>query len=327
MRIWIDLANSPHVLFFYPLIQLLHDNGHDIFISIRDFAQTVDLCHNFGISGEVIGEHGGTSIHSRMINLVHRTAKLVEFAKNKRPDIALSHNSYTQALAGRLIGTKVVTIMDYEGQPANHLAFRIAHKVIVPEVFPEESLRRFGVRKNKVYKYNGFKEQLYISDFVADKFFIEKLIDICGIKHSGDVEKKIIVTVRTPPTMALYHHYQNLLFNKVLAMLNQNEDILGIVLPRNERQETEITRYFSNLYIPSKALEGLDLILFSDLLISAGGTMNREAAILGTPVYSVFMGFLPAVDSKLIKMGRMIHITEEKDLYKIRLIKKHKKGY
>lgn len=325
MNIWIDLANSPHVIFFVPLIKRLQKEGHTIYVTMRDFAQTVPLAHSYGIKGDVIGRHGGASRLLKVANLFKRTNQLIDFSKDKAIDVVVSHNSYTHTIAGRLIGARVVTIMDYEGQPANHLAFRAAHKVIVPECFPETSLNHFGAR-NKTHKYSGFKEQLYLSDFKPDQSFPQKLLSSCGIDEQTDLENKIFVTIRTPPTMALYHHFQNIIFEKLLENLNLNKDLLVIILPRNADQGNHVKANYKNLHVPSQALDGMNLTYYSDLVISAGGTMNREAAVMGTPAYSIFLGSMPAVDTELIKLGRMFHIINEDQLHLIRFVKKRLKG-
>ncbi|MEI6126628.1 MAG: DUF354 domain-containing protein [Pseudomonadota bacterium] len=322
MNIWIDLANSPHVVFFEPIIRMLENKGHKIFVSMRSFAQTVPLAHRYGIQGEIIGQHGGANTLLKAVNLISRTAQLVKFAANKKIDIAVSHNSYTHALAGRLIGARVVTIMDYEGQPANHLAFRAAHKVIVPKAFPREALKKFGAYDRKVYTYEGFKEQLYLSDYMPDKNFIPALLEACNLNAGYKIENKIIISIRTPPTMALYHHFQNIFFDQLLAMLDRNPSTLCLVFPRDGIQRDYIKNKFKNMHMPNVQLDGMDLCHYSDLVISAGGTMNREAAIIGTPAYSTFMGAMPAVDMELIKMGRMIHLENASDLQKIHFQKK-----
>jgi predicted glycosyltransferase len=321
MNIWIDLANSPHVLFFAPIIQKLKDDGHNVLITMRDFAQTIPLAHKFHLEGEIIGKHGGTNRGAKVSNLIKRTTQLVTYARRKSIDIAVSHNSYTHTIAGRLIGAKVITIMDYEGQPANHLAFRFAHKVIVPEGFPDNALKRFGARTTKTYKYKGFKEQLYLSNFKPNNDFIQELSSATNLT-TETLQQKIIVAVRTPPTMALYHHFQNVIFDNLLNLLNNNDSIAAIVFPRTDQQKEHIIQKFKNLHVPTKPLDGMDLCFYSDLVISAGGTMNREAAILGTPAYSTFSGSMPAVDEQLIKMGRMIHINHQTDFATIPFVKK-----
>ncbi len=323
MKIWIDLANSPHVVFFMPIIEKLKLNGHEIFITMRDFAQTVSLAERYNIKGITVGRHGGSNMIMKAVNFCIRTGQLLLFAKGKSFDIAVSHNSYTHIIASRLAGAKVITIMDYEGQPANHLAFRFAHKVIVPQSFPDQALRKFGALPHKVFKYNGFKEQVYLSNFQPDMNFAEDLMELCGLDKENKLTNKTVVTVRTPATMAVYHQFENPLFEKLLEHLNSQENVFTVILPRTPEQKVSIKKKYPNLFIPKKVLDGRNLTSFSDMVISAGGTMNREAAILGTPAYSVFAGNLPAVDRELVNMGRMFHIDNEKRIKDIIFNKKN----
>ena len=149
MNVWIDLANSPHVPFFLPIIRALEADRHRVTITLRDFAQTVSLAHQAKLGGAVIGTHGGRARVSKVANLIARSRALLAFAANRGFDLAVSHNSYAHIIAGRVSGTRVVTLMDYEGQPANHLAFRLAHKVLVPDCFPDRDLARFGATRQR----------------------------------------------------------------------------------------------------------------------------------------------------------------------------------
>lgn len=322
MNIWIDLANSPHVSFFLPIIQTLNSCQHKLFITMREYAQTVALGKKYGIEGLIVGQHGGRNLATKASNFITRSRQLQLAAKGKAIQIAVSHNSYTGIIAGKLVGARVVTLMDYEGQPANHLAFRVAHKIIVPDCFPEKALRRFGASGEKVYKYNGFKEQIYLSGFKPDESFFNNLAASCELDESRDISKKILVTVRSPATMAIYHRFENPLFEKLLETLNRNSEVLAIILPRVSQQAEYIQSKFPNLVVPKNPLDGRNLCHYSDLVISAGGTMNREAAILGTPAYSIFWGQIPAVDKRLLEMGRMAYIHNEEDLALIRFEKK-----
>jgi predicted glycosyltransferase len=324
MRIWVDLANAPHVAFFLPIIREFENRGHSVVISMRDFNQTVELARKNGLQGTEIGTHGGKSSLGKLLNLINRSRMLASFGQQARIDIAVSHNSYTQTIAGRLIGARVVTIMDYEGQPANHIAFRLAHKVIVPAVFPESALRRFGCPESRVYRYNGFKEQVYLSDFQPNPGFVGELSRACALGKDWDPEGSVIVTVRTPASMAAYHHFENLLFEKLLERLNAQEGLTVIILPRTPSQRMYYSSRFTKFHIPDEPLSGNDLVYFSDLVVSAGGTMNREAAVLGTPVCTIFGGELPAVDRSLISMGRLTSIQTEGDLGALRFEKKRK---
>ena len=325
MNIWIDLANAPHVAFFLPIIRKLNILGHNIMLSVRDFNQTVELMRKSGLDGKVIGKHGGQSFIGKFFNLLGRSIRLTYFGWRARVDVAVSHNSYTQTIAGRLIGAHVITIMDYEGQPANHIAFRLAHRVIVPDAFPLRDLKRFGCGEDRVFRYHGFKEQLYLSDFRPDPNFASEFIRVFRLESDWDAEQTVIVTVRAPATMATYHPFKNLLFDKLLDVLNDRKGLTVILLPRDSVQRTLYKTKYPRIHIPEEPLSGSDLVYFSDIVVSAGGTMNREAAVLGVPVYTIFAGKLPAVDNCLVQMGRMTEICDLEDIHRIRFEKNSRK--
>ncbi len=326
MRIWIDLANAPHVGFFLPLVKEFTNLGHEVSISVRDFNQTVELARRNGLPGEVIGTHGGASSLGKLLNLLGRSVRLARFGRKMKPDVAVSHNSYTHTIAGRCVGARVVTIMDYEGQPANHIAFRTAHRVIVPFYFPDEDLRRFGAGEKKVWKYQGFKEQVYLSDFRPCDSFLSELTRSCGLDKRWDPARAVLVTVRTPASMAAYHHFKNLLFERLLLKLDAIPEVTVVLLPRSAEQKLYYREKFPRFRIPTEPLSGNDLVYHSDLVISAGGTMNREAAVLGTPVCTIFAGELPAVDRALIGMGRLTALETDEDLNSLCIGKKERKG-
>ena len=322
MRIWIDLANAPHVPFFLPIIEQLEQEGHEVILSLRDFNYTVELAARNGRQGAVIGTHGGRNPFAKIVDLMNRTRGLIEFSRGKGIDVAVSHNSYAQTIAGRLSGIRVVTIMDYEGQPANHIGFRFAHKVIVPDSFPGEDLKRFGATVQKTYRYKGYKEQLYLSSFTKDPTFRRQLAEACDLPKSWDHEKTTLAIVRTPATMAAYHPKSNPTFESLLEGLDARDDLTVVVLCRTDQQRDEIRERYGDFHIPKHPLDGNNLVYHADLVISAGGTMNREAAILGTPAYTVFAGALPAVDASLVKAGRLTRLETEQDLAKIEFVKK-----
>ncbi|MFT4925332.1 MAG: putative glycosyltransferase, partial [Phenylobacterium sp.] len=309
MKIWIDLANTPHVVFFDPIIKQLEAQGHTVLVTLRDFAQTISVAKKFAIEGPVIGGHGGGSKIGKIYNLAERTMQLWRWAVGKGIDLALSHNSYHQIVAGRLLGCKVVTLMDYEGQPANHLAFRAAHRVIVPRYFPTDALQKFGATPAKTCLYDGFKEQVYLNDFTLSDGFVDELAAACDLADTSVFAEKVVVTVRTPPALAAYHQFENDIFPAILHKLNQATNALVLVLPRTEDQKQQVLNDYTNLIVPKKAVDGRDLCVFSDLVISAGGTMNREAALLGTPAYSTFAGVQPAVDKALQDIGMMFQVS------------------
>jgi predicted glycosyltransferase len=309
MRLWIDLANSPHVPFFRALIPEFESRGHEVETTAREFAQTVEMAHGAGLRPTVIGGHGGRALSGKAGNLVGRTTALMKWARGRKFDLAVSHNSYAQVAAARALHVRSVTLMDYEHQPANHLAFRLASRVIVPRAFPEEALRRFGARASKVRRYEGTKEDVYLADFAPDPRFAEMLREL-GVKQDD-----VVVVVRPPARDALYHRFENELFDELLARLSSRMDVKIILLARTEAQrETFSARAGANMILPTMALDGSNLIAAADLVISAGGTMNREAAALGVPAATIYAGRWAAIDEELVREGRLKRISTREDL-------------
>ena len=315
MLIWIDLANSPHVPFFRPLANEFTRRNHEVVFTARAFAETVELAQAAGFAAEVIGGHGGGKLSGKAGNLAGRALALGRWARGREIDLALSHNSYSQILAARALSLKAVTLMDYEHQPANHLAFRMASRVIVPRAFPEAALTRFGAAPAKVKRYDGIKEDVYLADFQADPEFSEQL------KRLGIGASDVLVTVRPPASEALYHRFENELFDQLLERLTTTPSIKVVLLPRNESQR-EAYSSNSKLIVPRGPMDGGNLIAYSDLVVSAGGTMNREAAALGVPAASIYLGEWAAVDQELVRAGRLQKISTAEDVRDLPLKKK-----
>jgi len=320
MHIWIDLANSPHVPFFRALVPEFRARGHEVETTARRFAQTVELAEAAGFAPAVIGGHGGGRLSGKAGNLFGRAWALARWGRGRGFDMAVSHNSYSQVVAARLAGLRAVTLMDYEHQPANHLAFRLASRVVVPEAFPVEALRRFGARASKVWRYRGIKEDVYLSDFAPDPKFAERLREQFGV----DMERDTLVVVRPPAREALYHRFENELFEELLARLLASPRAKVMLLARSETQRESLTARFrsDNLVVPRAALDGSNLVAAADLVVSAGGTMNREAAALGVPAATVYAGRWAAVDEQLVREGRLKRIASREDLESLRVEKK-----
>jgi uncharacterized protein len=317
MRIWIDLANSPHVPFFRPLVKEFKERGHEVEVTARDFAETVELARTAGFTPEVISGHGGREFAGKAGNLVRRAWALRGWAHSRKFDLAVSHNSYSQILAARALSMRSVTLMDYEHQPANHLAFRFAARIIVPRAFPAAALTRYGAHEAKVKRYNGTKEDVYLADFRPEPGFEDELRDV-GIRRED-----VLVVVRPPARDALYHRFDNELFDELLARLAAHSLTKVILLPRNESQRaTYGERAGAKLILPEHALDGPNLIASSDLVISAGGTMNREAAALGVPAATIYAGEWASVDEELVREGRLRRISTQEDLKNLPIEKK-----
>lgn len=316
MRIWIDLANSPHVPFFRALIPEFLARGHQVEITARDFAQTVELAMRAGMTPHVIGGHGGGSITGKAGNLIGRAASLRRWARDRGFDLAVSHNSYAHIAAAAALGIKSVTLMDYEHQPANHLAFRLASRVIVPRAFPAAELRRYGASLRKVRRYEGTKEDVYLADFRPDAAFAETL------RGLGVASEDVLIVARPPAREALYHRFENELFDELVARLSSRHDVRIILLPRSEAQRAEYETRKLNVIMPREALDGANLIAAADLVISAGGTMNREAAALGVPAASIYAGKWAAIDEELVNEGRLQRLSSRTEIESLTARKK-----
>lgn len=320
MRIWIDLNNSPHVPFFRALVTEFEKRGHEVEITARDFAQTVELARAADFAPAVIGVHGGRKLTSKALRLIERVWGLTRWSRGKHFDLAVSHNAHEHLVAARALGIRSVTLMDYEHNPANHLSFRLASRVIVPEVFPAAALRRCGARESKVKRYHGIKEDVYLSDFIADPEFAAGL----GAQFGIDTTRDIIVVVRPPARDALYHRFENELFDELLELLKGRAGIKVLLLARTiaQREMYSARLHAGNIICPQTALDGANLIAAADLVVSAGGTMNREAAALGVPAATVYAGQWAAVDEQLVRQGRLMRVSTRGDLNNLRIEKK-----
>jgi predicted glycosyltransferase len=318
MRIWIDLGNSPHVPFFRPLIKEFERRGHQVEITARAFAQTVELACAAGLAPVVIGSHGGRNISSKGAKLIQRAVGLARWARSRKFDLAVSHNSHEQIVAASALGIRTVTLMDYEHHPANHLSFRLASRVIVPDCFPDESLRRCGAKDGKVRRYHGTKEDVYLADFLPDPDFSEHLR---GLQIN---QSEVLVIARAPASFALYHRMEDDLFDQLLERISAQSNVKVILLARIETQQANLAARHKaeNIIFPRETLAGADLIAAADLVVSAGGTMNREAAALGVPAVTTFSGKWAAVDEKLVREGRLKRLRTLKDLETVEIKKK-----
>ncbi len=296
MRVWVDLTNSPHVLVMAPVIARLRAAGHDVEVTARDFAQTLGLCERFGIAHATIGAHRGSSLLAKATGLFERSAALTRYARHRRFDLALGHGSNDITVAAAVLRIPCSTMFDYEWATVQHqVNCRLAQTVVVPDVIPAQRLARYGAGK-KIRAYPGLKEEYYLGDFEPDPAVLREL--------ALDPAAPIAV-VRTPPAVSLYHRFENDLFAAVLERLRGAQ---AVVLPRTPAQRQELIRT-GGLIVPEQAIDAQSLIAFADLVVSAGGTMNREAVALGTPVFTVFEGRLGAVDERLLATGVMRQLS------------------
>jgi predicted glycosyltransferase len=297
------------VLVFRPLIRLLRERGAEVEVTAREYAQTLQLLELHGLDADVIGKHGGRSRLGKLRSMQHRLRALRRWASGRRFDVALAHGSHELTMTARRLGIPSSTTFDYEFAWLQHqLGCRAATKVVVPDAIPAERLERYGARPPKLVQYAGLKEEYYLADFEADRSVL-----------TGLDPRRVLVVLRPPPDVSLYHRHSNPLFPQTVDFLGRHEDVQAVVLPRTEEQRAFVRGLeLPSLVIPERAVDAQSLIALSDLVVSAGGTMNREAAALGVPVWTTYGGRLGGVDEELIRQGRLKPLTDPRalDLHK-----------
>lgn len=311
-RLWIDMTNSPHVLVLRPIIREFEKRGWEVVVTAREFAQTVPLLERFGIAHTVISKHRGKKMAAKALGLAARTSAMISFGRAKMFDLALSHASNDLPIAAHLLGVPHVTMFDYEfAKLSHHINIRFSTKALVPDAIPLEALRSYGGDERKVDTYPGLKEEYYLADFEPDPGVLEVV---------GAPAGKTLVVLRTPPSQAAYHRMENPLFDDVLRRIAASDDAFAVVLVRTPDQRAGIADLRAgNISVPDRVVDAQSLVYYADVVVSGGGTLNREAVALGTPAYTVFQGRMGAVDMGLIEAGRMLRLE---DAEAIRLVPK-----
>jgi uncharacterized protein len=305
-RVWLDLTNPAHVVVLRPLVELLEAGGHEVTLTARPLSHTTELLDDWGHPYTAIGHHGGAGRVGKAFAAASRTTQAFAFARGKGFDYGLAHGSTDLPPVGRLLGIPNTTMFDYEWARLQHeLNCRLATRVLVPDAIPAERVERYGARPPKLVRYPGLKEEYYLSSFEPDESVPAEL---------GVDPKRIVAVVRTAPSYALYlGGSENELLPRVLRRL-LDEGAQVVVLARTDEQRQRLRELDAALIVPERAVDGRSLAALADLVVSAGGTMIREAAVLGTPVWSIFEGRPGAVDEQLEREGRVRFLRDPTEL-------------
>ena len=310
MRVWVDCTAAAHPLVLRPLIDRFAERGDDVWVTSRAYGQTLEILERLDIPYEAVGAHGGASWAGKGLALAGRSARLARLARRHRPDLALAHGSVDLAVVSAVLRIPSVQMQDYEfAGLQRRIAFRAARTVLMPDSIPVERLARIGAPERKLFRYPGLKEDYYLSDEDLDAGVLDEL---------GLDRERVIVVVRPPPETSEYHA-PNSVYAQVIDRLAEEENVTAVVIPRTDNQRSELERRAatdggSNLLVPRHAIDAQSLIAHADLVVSAGGTMNREAVALGTPVYTTFAGRMGGVDEKLIDAGRLQVLESADDI-------------
>jgi len=304
MRVWVDCTAAAHPLVLRPIIERLESAGHRVEVTARRYGQTEGILERLGIPYTSIGAHGGASVVAKAAALASRSTRLWRWTRGKNFELALAHGSVDIAVVARPLGIPLVQMNDYEHAGLQRrISFRAARRVLAPDAIPVEAMERAGARAVRLFRYPGLKEDYYLADFEPDPAVLSEL---------GLERERTVVVVRPPPETSEYHA-ANPLYKGVIDRLAEREDARAVVLPRTTAQAEALRERGAqprageggNLIVPERAVDAQSLIAFADLVVSAGGTMNREAVALGTPVYTIFSGQMGAVDEQLISEGRL----------------------
>jgi predicted glycosyltransferase len=312
MRIWIDIDNAPHVHIMAPIIEELKKNGHNILITARDYGQTIELLKMKNISHKLIGRHPGGNFTLKILFLIFRMFYLFWWAIDKKIDLALSHGSRSLVLPARFLGIPVITMYDYE-YVSDCLFKKFSKAILMPAI-------SYNKDNKKYLPFPGLKEEIYLWDHKYNPDWSK------GIKVEKD---KVLAVLRPPASMAHYHNINaEKTFESILKDISKKVDVEALVVPRTKRQEKEMIDSFQGLdgiIILEKAVDGISMLKGADLVIGGGGTMNREAALLGTPVYSIFQGKTGKIDKWLSEKGKLKFINSPQETVKINYKKTKRK--
>ena len=306
MHVWVDFTNTAHVVVLRPLVEELVAESHEVTLTARPLSHTFELLDDWGYPYTALGRYGGAGRVGKARAAASRLAGMVAFGRRRGFDYALAHGSTDLTAACRVLRVPNTTMFDYEwASLQHHWNCRLATRVLVPDAIPEERVARYGARPPKLVRYPGLKEEYYLADWEPD----EAVLTALGVDRD-----RPLAVVRTAPSYALYlgGSENPLLARVLLHLLEQASQV--VVLARTEAQRREARALDPRLVVPDRAVDARSLVAFADLLVSAGGTMNREAAVLGTPVYSIFEGRPGAVDERLAAEERLRFLRDPDEL-------------
>jgi hypothetical protein len=319
--VWIDLDNAPHIPFFKPLIRGMEERGHRVFVTVRDHGYTREMIEQTGIPFDLIGRHSGKNIVRKVFGILGRVVLLIRWSRGRKIDVAVSHGSRALVLACAALRIPCVTMYDYEFVSTS-VFNKLSSKVLLPDILPLDLLKSIGLKVDRVAQYPGFKEEVYLGDFTPDPSILS---------HIGVKPDQVLAVIRPPATVAHYHNplseeIVQALFDRISAM----ENVVGVITPRTAAQAGEIRATLKNpsaFRILEKPVNGLNLIANADLVVGGGGTMNREAALLGVPVYSVFTGKVGTLDRTLSEKGKLTLVRALGDVDLVKFVKRDRSDY
>lgn len=292
MKIWFDLSNSPHIPLFSAMIKDLMKQ-HEVIITCRPLANTIDLLELHGFEYTVVGKHYGGKFSAKLLGYPVRVWQLYRFLRKKKIHMAISQSTFHSPITARLLGVPVIYMNDNEHAMGNIPSFVFATRILIPEFLDPKKAQKQWARKSKIIQYPGVKEGIYLWN--------------AEIKHVPLPEKKIFI--RPEPWIAQYYKGALNFMDDMILFLKDKAQV--VLLPRGGEQARHYEQEkFRGVIVQSKALSLEEIAGKCRLFIGAGGTMTREMAVLGIPTISVYQDELLDVDTYLLENQMMEHIPD-----------------
>ncbi len=307
MKIWLDADNAPHVLILRPLAEEFARRGHDVRFTARDRSGTCELLHLYALPHTVVGKEYGAALWKKVGGTVARAAALARAMRAWRADVSFGHGSRSLPIASRLLGVPTVTMYDYEW--VNPRIFNAACRtILLPEAIDEPRCREAGIRVRRVRRYPGYKEQLYLAGRPLAPHPIRQDL--------GLHDDSVLVLLRPPAVHAHYHNPEaETILAGILSQIRARGDVELVFLPREGTPASLLEGFPADrLVVPRSVYDGPSLVAAMDVVVSGGGTMTREAAILGVPSYTYFRGRSGKVDESLERAGRLVSLGSLEDV-------------
>jgi len=304
--VWVDFENTPHVLFLEPIIRSLRQSGIEVRITAKPQSQTLELAAARGIDVQRVGGGDFSKRWQKITGGGLRALRLAAWAgRGGRPRLLIS-SSMSAGPAAWLLRVPSVALLDYEHKAVRPLALG-AKAVWLPDVLRGTPLPRGAARVARYFP--GLKENLYLDSWTFDRDAERRRL---GVEQS-----EYLVVARPPASTAHYAVEQSdRMWRTAMRTVLRWPNVRILISPRNQAQAAELSRdqQTDRLRIIEAMIPGPGLVCAADLVLGGGGTMNREAAVLGVPVWSSFCGPTAHIAEGFAGEGRLRWLRTEADL-------------
>jgi predicted glycosyltransferase len=313
LRVWVDIDNAPQTRYLLPLARRFEEAGHDVTLTARGYGETLAILDSEGVTFEAIGSRFGRGLPRKLVGLARRARQLSDFVRRQpeRPSLVLA-GSRSATVAARGLGIPSFVIIDYEY--VDLLVFWASRtNVLFPSVIDAARFRRHGISAERLIPFDGLKEDLSFADVDFGSF---------PGHDFGDTNGAPRILFRPPAEES--HYYRRESRDLALELLRYLA-VNGAKVVFSPRFDWQI-RYLESVphwpqdpVVLERPIPFVSLFKGVDAVVSAGGTMLREAAYLGVPAYSIFRSRIGAVDRHLASLGRLCMLSSASDFPRIEL--------